>query len=86
MDTFLFQVKLDGVKQNFDHEWQADVHQGRARPLISGTLDIVSILGCEILSFLKKKKKRVQVQSFYSGVVRIVFVSFLLAFKIKRCK
>lgn len=57
MDTFLFQVKLDGVKQNFDREWQADVHQGRARPLISGTLDIVSILGCEILSFLKKKEK-----------------------------
>lgn len=67
MDTFLFQVKLDGVKQNFDHEWQADVHQGRARPLISGTLDIVSILGCEILSFLKKKKEKSASAEFLFG-------------------
>ena len=70
MDTSLFQVKEQpaGVNQNSHHEWQADVHQRTARPLISGTLDIVSIFRCKILSFLKKKKT-VQVQSIYLALV-----------------
>jgi len=70
MDTFRFQVKEQpaNINQNFHHGRQADLHQGRARSLISGTPDRVSIFRCDVLSFLEKKKT-VKVHIIYLSLV-----------------
>lgn len=76
METFLFHVKEQpaGVNQNFHPEWQAEVHQGRVRPLISWTLDLVSIFRCQI--FLKKKENSASAGFLFgSGMSCLCFIS-----------